>query len=288
MGTNAQLEDLSLPDCLRLLRRTSIGRIAIIENGFPVVVPVNYKTVEFDGQRWFAVRTRRGNLLDRGALAVAFEIDGIDMANHQGWSVLVRGTLHHVNPDMADFRDRFDPQPWLAEDREAWVAVEPFVITGRRLHDADSPSPIVANDDGRTNATGVNLGREKCLALLASAEFGHLTLTRHALPTVVPSRYVVYEDRVLIHASTGGDTDVCQDGEVVTLHVDAFQADRTAGWSVSVTGAAHEPTEDERQSVSRAPWLPSGSGNVITLATDLIWGQAFAPKRPHSRHDTGS
>ena len=67
----------------------------------------------------------------------AFEIDGIDPAHQQGWSVLVRGTLHHVDPDAAEFRERFDPEPWLVEERDAWLVVDPFAITGRRLHPAE-------------------------------------------------------------------------------------------------------------------------------------------------------
>jgi Pyridoxamine 5'-phosphate oxidase len=68
---------------------------------------------------------------------VAFEIDGIDPAHQGGWSVLVRGTLHHVDPDAADFRERFDSEPWVAAERESWLAIEPFAITGRRLHAAE-------------------------------------------------------------------------------------------------------------------------------------------------------
>ncbi len=95
---------------------------------------------------------------------------------------------------------------------------------------------------------------------------------------VVPAHYVLYDDRLLIHASTGGDPDLSRDGEVVALHVDAFDPDRRAGWSVSVTGAAHEPaTLIEVGTVSRAPWLPTGSGSVIALSTDLVWGQRFGP-----------
>ena len=67
-------------------------------------------------------------------MKVAFEIDEIDAANRQGWSVLVRGTLHHVDPDAAGFRERFDPEPWILADRDAWLIIDPFAITGRRLH----------------------------------------------------------------------------------------------------------------------------------------------------------
>ena len=63
---------------------------------------------------------------------MAFEIDGIDPIHHSGWSVLVRGTLHRVDAQAADFVTRFDPGPW-APDRDAWLVIEPTSITGRRI-----------------------------------------------------------------------------------------------------------------------------------------------------------
>jgi hypothetical protein len=63
----------------------------------------------------------------------SFQIDGFDANLRRGWSVLVRGMLQPVNPDAAGFRERFDPEPWIAEERDAWLIVEPFAITGRRL-----------------------------------------------------------------------------------------------------------------------------------------------------------
>ena len=99
-------------------------------------MPVNYRFVENSGRTWIAFRTRPGNVIDQAAMKVAFEIDGIDPANRQGWSVLVQGTLHHVDPDAAGFRERFDPEPWILADRDAWLIIEPFAITGRRLHPA--------------------------------------------------------------------------------------------------------------------------------------------------------
>ena len=47
--------------------------------------------------------------------------------------VAARNT-HHVDPDAAGFRERFDPEPWIVADRDAWLIVDPFSITGRRLH----------------------------------------------------------------------------------------------------------------------------------------------------------
>ena len=40
---------------------------------------------------------------------------------------------------MQPTRTRFDPEPWLAiGTRTSWLVIEPFSITGRRLHAAES------------------------------------------------------------------------------------------------------------------------------------------------------
>ena len=132
--SDSWLEELPYDQCLTHLRERSVGRIAIVVDGSPVVLPVNYRLVETRGVTWVAVRTRPGNVIDRTPVVVAFEIDDIDSVHHEGWSVLVRGTLHHVDPDAADFRERFDPHPWLTADRDAWLVVQPFAISGRHLH----------------------------------------------------------------------------------------------------------------------------------------------------------
>jgi hypothetical protein len=51
--------------------------------------------------------------------------------------VLVRGALQHVDPEAADFRERFDPQPWMTTDRDSWLVIEPYSITGRELHPSE-------------------------------------------------------------------------------------------------------------------------------------------------------
>lgn len=134
--TDAWIEQVPHEECLQLLRESAVGRIAVVVNECPVVLPVNYRLVETSGLAWIAIRTRPGNVIEQASMNVAFEIDEIDAAHHQGWSVLVRGTLHHVDPDAADFRERFDSAPWLAADRDAWLVIQPFAIEGRRLRAA--------------------------------------------------------------------------------------------------------------------------------------------------------
>jgi hypothetical protein len=131
--------ELSLADCLDLLDGHQVGRIAILTDTGPVIVPVNYRLVRSSDLNWIAFRTRLGGILDRTSLHVAFEIDHIDDARRTGWSVLVRGTLQHVDPDVADFRGRFDSEPWVVE-RDVWMIIQPYTIEGRRLEPKDGSS----------------------------------------------------------------------------------------------------------------------------------------------------
>jgi nitroimidazol reductase NimA-like FMN-containing flavoprotein (pyridoxamine 5'-phosphate oxidase superfamily) len=136
----AWLEELSHEECLELLRSRSVGRLAFNVDGSPFVVPVNYRLVEGHGATpgaWIALRTRPGNVIDRAADDVAFEIDNADTLRQAGWSVLVRGTLHEIDADAAGMRERFDPHPWVTAERDAWLIIEPFAVTGRRLHAPD-------------------------------------------------------------------------------------------------------------------------------------------------------
>jgi nitroimidazol reductase NimA-like FMN-containing flavoprotein (pyridoxamine 5'-phosphate oxidase superfamily) len=129
------LAELSLEQCLEHLREGSVGRLAVVIDEHPIVVPVNYRLVETVGLRWIAIRTKPGGLVERASTKVAFEIDGVNEVRRQGWSVLVRGTREALDPDAADSRERFDTHPWLRE-RDAWFVIEPFSITGRELHPA--------------------------------------------------------------------------------------------------------------------------------------------------------
>jgi pyridoxamine 5'-phosphate oxidase-like protein len=133
----ASLEPLPHDACLELLRQHHVGRIAVEAEGGPLILPVNYRLAESSRGTWIALRTRPGNVIDRGGLRVAFEIDGIAPDKREGWSVLVRGTMQRVDSTAADFADRFDPSPWIVDERDAWLVIEPFSITGRRLHAAE-------------------------------------------------------------------------------------------------------------------------------------------------------
>jgi transcriptional regulator with XRE-family HTH domain len=123
---------LSPAECRRLIAAGGIGRIAFGTTSSPVVLPVNYAVVADT----IVIRTGEGTMLEGHAgQQVAFEVDHIDEALSQGWSVLVRGTAHRVThpAELDNIRRNATIWPWPGGDRDVYVRVVPDRITGRRI-----------------------------------------------------------------------------------------------------------------------------------------------------------
>jgi nitroimidazol reductase NimA-like FMN-containing flavoprotein (pyridoxamine 5'-phosphate oxidase superfamily) len=131
------IEELDENECLELIEPGGIGRIAYTSRFGPVVLPVNYAVR--DGAIVF--RTAEHGPLDedlRTGIAgadykVAFEIDQIDPAAREGWSVLVQGPAHHLSGAEQDAVRSAGVEPWAPGDRELFVRIIPSRITGRRI-----------------------------------------------------------------------------------------------------------------------------------------------------------
>jgi nitroimidazol reductase NimA-like FMN-containing flavoprotein (pyridoxamine 5'-phosphate oxidase superfamily) len=134
------IEELDENECLELIAPGGIGRIAFTSRFGPAVLPVNYELR--DGAIVF--RTAQHGPLDEdlrtgitGAdYKVAFEIDEIDPAARQGWSVLVQGPAHHVTGAEQDDVRRAGVESWAPGDKELFVRIVPSRITGRRVGEA--------------------------------------------------------------------------------------------------------------------------------------------------------
>lgn len=125
---SSEVTELSTSDCELLLASLNIGRVAVVDNGYPLVFPINYKMALFGGKSVIAIRTRPDNVIDHPGRAVCFEIDGIDASHDGGWSVLVRGVLVESSPDPDH-----DTHPIDSEDRDAWRIIVPTHVSGRRV-----------------------------------------------------------------------------------------------------------------------------------------------------------
>ena len=75
-------------ECHQLIAAGGIGRVAFGTTTGPAVLPVNFAVVAGT----VVIRTAEGSAVDGHAdEQVAFEVDHLDEALSQGWSVLVRG-----------------------------------------------------------------------------------------------------------------------------------------------------------------------------------------------------
>ncbi|KOV49921.1 XRE family transcriptional regulator [Streptomyces sp. AS58] len=132
-----ELRDLEPEECRTLLSTHGVGRIAVrTSDGRPAVVPVNYEVVEDT----IAFRTAAGSVPAAAVgTEVAFEVDHVDDAMSQGWSVLAVGTAQVVTERDAVNRlaQRAHTTPWAGSDREMWVSIRPSSLTGRRITSAD-------------------------------------------------------------------------------------------------------------------------------------------------------
>ncbi|MEV4475176.1 helix-turn-helix domain-containing protein [Nonomuraea salmonea] len=131
-----ELERLEPGECLRLIAPGGIGRVAFNGSHGPTVLPVNY-TVH-DGAIVF--RTQHGGPMDQDLrtglkgveIKIGFEVDRIDEARREGWSVLVQGPAHHVTDDEAPIDA--DVTPWAGGERHLYIRIVPHQVTGRRIH----------------------------------------------------------------------------------------------------------------------------------------------------------
>jgi transcriptional regulator with XRE-family HTH domain len=128
-----QLRDLGPEECRRLLSTHGVGRVAVsTPDGRPAVVPVNYEVVD-DA---IAFRTAPDSVPAAAVgTEVAFEVDHMDEAMSQGWSVLAVGPASVVTePDaVRGLAQGAHTEPWAGGAREMWVSIRPTRITGRRI-----------------------------------------------------------------------------------------------------------------------------------------------------------
>jgi nitroimidazol reductase NimA-like FMN-containing flavoprotein (pyridoxamine 5'-phosphate oxidase superfamily) len=119
-------------ECLWLLEKKSVGRVAVSMGALPFVAPVNYALCE--GAIYFL--TGEGTKLAaavRGTV-VAFEIDEVSVPNHHGWSVLAVGEAREVDDAEAKtLLARLPLAPWAPGAREHLVRIVPEFLSGRRI-----------------------------------------------------------------------------------------------------------------------------------------------------------
>jgi transcriptional regulator with XRE-family HTH domain len=127
------LEDLTPDECRAYIAAGGVGRFLFDDEARgPVAVPVNYKMDSDD----VIFRTNSKDLLTEGAQhqQVSFDVDHLDEALAEGWSVLLSGSASIVtDPGELERARALGIQPWAGGGLENYVRLVPAQVTGRRI-----------------------------------------------------------------------------------------------------------------------------------------------------------
>jgi transcriptional regulator with XRE-family HTH domain len=127
------LEALTATECREYLSPGGVGRFLFAAARGPVAIPVNYLMLGEDIVfRTGATTSAVADTEQRPR--VSFEVDHIDDAFGEGWSVLVSGEARLVRePDELAEVAALGIVPWAGGDRDTYVRIVSRDITGRRI-----------------------------------------------------------------------------------------------------------------------------------------------------------
>jgi nitroimidazol reductase NimA-like FMN-containing flavoprotein (pyridoxamine 5'-phosphate oxidase superfamily) len=132
-GSPTGVEMLPRPECFRLLASQTVGRLGFLVGDQPLVLPVNFAVV----RDVVVFRTGRGSKLHAAVgTKVSFEVDEVDTAAGEGWSVVVQGVaeeITHADHWFDEALRRGSAPSWVSGGTDHYVRIIPHVISGRRL-----------------------------------------------------------------------------------------------------------------------------------------------------------
>ncbi len=132
-AANPVLATLSPDECRALIGSGGVGRLLVVEPGRgPVAIPVNYR---MDGDD-VIFRTGAGTRMvdSLGQASVSFDVDHLDDALAEGWSVLLTGTASVItDPAELQRAEALGIEPWAGGDRETYARLRVREVTGRAI-----------------------------------------------------------------------------------------------------------------------------------------------------------
>ncbi|MDQ0379422.1 pyridoxamine 5'-phosphate oxidase family protein [Amycolatopsis thermophila] len=115
------------------------------------------------------------------------------------------------------------------------------------------------------------LGRDQCLALLATAGIGRVVFTARGLPAVQPVRFALCAEAVSFGATAGSPLFTAASDGVVAFEADGFDEDLRSGWWVTVLGRARAT----REPASAWP-VSTADDRWIRIPLEVVSGRRLA------------
>jgi nitroimidazol reductase NimA-like FMN-containing flavoprotein (pyridoxamine 5'-phosphate oxidase superfamily) len=131
-GQRPVLTALDPESCRELIHPGGVGRIVFCQSRGPVALPVNFRIL--DGDVIFRTAPLPELTSSLPLEDVSFEVDHIDEALAEGWSVLISGHGYViVDPSELQRAKSVGVTPWAGGERDVYVRIVPRQVTGRRI-----------------------------------------------------------------------------------------------------------------------------------------------------------
>ena len=128
------IESIDAAACVRLLAAVDVGRLAVVVDGRPRIVVLNYLVDGGD----VLFRTKEDALLvrltgDDVAVHAEFEVDSAFSAAQSGWSVIATGLLVREQDPRREAAARSGVRAWAQGERDTVLRLDVAELTGRRV-----------------------------------------------------------------------------------------------------------------------------------------------------------
>jgi transcriptional regulator with XRE-family HTH domain len=112
----------------QLIGDSGVGRIVFDSEDGPVALPVNYVVSNHD----ILLRTNEDTVIAKikADERVGFEVDHIDDAMSDGWSVVIQATCEHLGRARTT---GVQVDPWAGGQRDHWIRLRSHSIVGRAI-----------------------------------------------------------------------------------------------------------------------------------------------------------
>jgi nitroimidazol reductase NimA-like FMN-containing flavoprotein (pyridoxamine 5'-phosphate oxidase superfamily) len=121
---------------------------------------------------------------------------------------------------------------------------------------------------------------EQCTTRLSQQRIGRVSVTKDALPVIVPVNFVTDGASVVFRTHQQGMLARACDSNVIAFEVDDFSVDADAGWSVLVVGVARLLTASEHLralTLGLATAAGDDCDQFVQLRIERISGREIAP-----------
>jgi uncharacterized protein len=121
------------------------------------------------------------------------------------------------------------------------------------------------------------LDRSECLRLLGTVDLGRVAINVGALPAILPVRFVLHDERIVLCAGVGTVLERATDGNVVAFEADGTEPVPQSEWSVSLIGLARHLDDStplaRAASTSLPRWSTELSSRFVSISSEHISGR---------------